>query len=131
MNIHLLNICWNQRYEAIDILGHEALYSDNGFVAVSGQINACHIYWLRGGLDDDPMTPAAVEDMPVHVNFCGCVLTDEDLGINHEVGYLKLGAEDIGYLGKEVTIQEFLLRNEDAGEEGSGRSRWEGFKWED
>lgn len=118
-------------YEMVDVLGHEALLSDIGFAAVNGEIGACKVYWLRGGLDDDPEMIAAVETKPVIVNFCGMILTDEDLGIDPETGYLPMRRDDFGWSGNYCTIDEFLLRHEnkeekavDPGDEKSGRYTW-------
>ena len=136
MNIKsLVKFVSGLEYPVMDICGHFVLHSEDGFLAVNGQIGNCRVYWLRGGYDDDPGRIAAIEDKPVCVNCCGMVLTDEGIGIPAEgpsAGYLNLTPEDWGFIGEEWTIEDYLLRDEKSGEHGSkgyGRTGW--YKWSD
>ena len=105
-------------YRVMDILGHTVLFSEDGFIAINGQIGNCRMYWLRGGYDNDPGQIAAVEDMFVYANRCGMILSDEDLGIPTEgptAGYLNLTPDDWGFSVEEWTINEYLSRRENFG----------------
>ena len=108
----LLKLINDLKYDAVEILGKTALYSDSDFALTGLMVGTgkLHVYKLRGGQYDDPFEPAAVETGIVAVNYCGCVLTDEDLGIDPKVGYLPLGEDDYGYTPDRMTIPEFLAR---------------------
>lgn len=116
----LLRLINNLKYDVVEILGKAALYSDSDFALTGLMVGTgrLHVYQLRGGLNDDPFEPAAVETGIVVVNYCGCVLTDEDLGIDPKVGYLPLGEDDYAHtpesLPPEMTIPEFLAREKAA-----------------
>ena len=108
----LLELINNLKYDVVEILGKTVLYSDSDFALTGLMLGTgkLHVYKLRGGQYDDPFEPAAVEDGVVVVNYCGCVLTDEDLGVDPNVGYLPLGEDDYTYTPDEMTIPEFLAR---------------------
>lgn len=106
----LVQLAALKEYRLMDICGHEVLFSEDGFVAVNGQIGNCRVYWLRGGYDNDPGQIGSIEDEPVVVNYCGMVLTDEELDLGPE-GYLGLEPEDWGFDEIELTIEEYLKRN--------------------
>lgn len=106
----LVQLAMLKEYRLMDICGHEVLFSEDGFVAVNGQIWNCRVYWLRGGYDNDPGQIGSIEDAPVVVNYCGMVLTDEELDLGPE-GYLGLEPEDWGFDEIELTIEEYLKRN--------------------
>lgn len=117
----LLQLAALKEYRLMDICGHEVLFSEDGFVAANGEIGNCRVYWLRGGYDDDPGMIAAVEKNPVVVNYCGMILTDEDMGIPAEgpsAGYLNLTPEDWGFDEIELTISRYLNRRK--GEKDAG-----------
>ena len=101
-----------KEYRLMDICGHEVLFSEDGFVAVNGQIGNCRVYWLRGGYDNDPGQIASVEDKPVAVNYCGMILTDEKLDLDPD-GYLGLEPEDWGFDEIELTVSGYLRRKID------------------
>lgn len=112
----LLKLINNLKYDVVEILGKTALYSDSDFALTGLMLGTgkLHVYKLRGGLNGDPFEPAAVETGVVVANYCGCVLTDGDLGIDPKVGYLPLGEDDYTYTPEsfppEMTIPEFLAR---------------------
>lgn len=108
----LLKLINNLKYDVVEILGKTALYSDSDFALTGLMLGTgkLHVYKLRGGLNGDPFEPASVEDGVVVANYCGCILTDEDLGIDPKIRYLPLGKDDYTYTPDEMTIPEFLAR---------------------
>lgn len=122
-------------YPVMDICGHTVLFSEDGFAAVNGQIGHCRVYWLRGGYDDDPGMICSIEDSLVVANYCGMVLSDEDLGTKN--GYLELQPSDWGFGEEEWTINDYLLRDENFGngpveEDETSDGRKSGrYKWGD
>lgn len=113
----LVQLAMLKEYRLMDICGHEVLFSEDGFVAANGQIGNCRVYWLRGGYDNDPGQIGSIEDEPVVVNYCGMVLTDEELDLDPD-GYLGLEPEDWGFDEIELTISRYLNRRK--GEKDAG-----------
>lgn len=113
----LVQLAALKEYRLMDIRGHEVLFSEDGFVAANGQIGNCRVYWLRGGYNNDPGQIGSIEDEPVVVNYCGMVLTDEELDLGPE-GYLGLESEDWGFDEIELTISRYLNRRK--GEKDAG-----------
>lgn len=113
-------------YPVMDICGHTVLFSEDGFAAVNGQIGHCRVYYLRGGKDDDPGMICSIEDSPVVVNYCGMVLSDEDLGLKY--GYLELEPSDWGFGEEEWTINDYLLRDENFGNGPTEEDEWNGTR---
>ena len=96
------------RYERADILGVDALYSED-WISPDKVPEGMYRYSLRGGREGDPGLPCAVEN-GVTVNFTGCLLTLEPLPIP-ESGALEIGGEDLGFRGEEITAAEFRWEN--------------------
>ena len=95
-------------YTHADILGVDALYSEK-WISPESVPEGMYRYSLRGGRDDDPGLPCAVET-GVTVNFAGCLLTMEPLPIP-ESGYLEFAEDDFGFQGEELTVAEFRKEN--------------------
>lgn len=113
----LIQLAALKEYRLMDICGHDVLFSEDGFVAANGEIGNCRVYWLRGGYDNDPGQIGSIEDEPVVVNYCGMVLTDEELDLGPE-GYLGLEPEDWGFDEIGMTVSRYLNRRK--GEKDAG-----------
>ena len=94
----------NETYAHADILGVDALYSDQ-WISPDNVPEGMYRYSLRGGRDNDPGLPCAVETGVV-VNFTGCLLTMEPLPIP-ESGALEFSEEDFGFQGEDITVSAF------------------------
>lgn len=101
-------------YEAVCVFDIPGLLSYEGFDIPEDLKGVLYRYWLRGGLDDDPGRPAAIEDKPVIVNYCGMVLLNEELDMPD--GYLPLGEDDFGYTGEQFTITDLIEYDKEGGE---------------
>lgn len=97
-----------EKYAHADILGVDALYSDQ-WISPDKVPEGMYRYSLRGGRNDDPGLPCSVEN-GVTVNFAGCLLTMEPLPIP-ESGALEFGEDDFGFQGEEITVAEFRREN--------------------
>lgn len=96
------------------VLGVPGLVSLEGFDIPEKYKDKAHQYWLRGGLDDDPGRPAAIENRPVVVNYCGVVLLTKELDMPD--GYLPLGEDDVGYTWEYNTVDDLFEVAEEGGE---------------
>jgi len=99
-----------EKFQEVEIFDIPALFS-NGRIAQDRVPDGMYRYDLRGGKDDDPGMPSAVE-LSVVVNHAGSIITTKPLSIP-ENGFLELtDDEGLNFVGGEVTISEFKKMNQ-------------------
>lgn len=96
-----------EQFEHIEINGKPALFTGNR-IAYTTVPNGFYPYELRGS-DNDPGEPTSLENR-VGVNFCGTVITAEEMKFPKNKNYLPI-KNKLNFLGDSMNLQEFAERH--------------------
>ena len=114
----------DKTFELVRIFGKDALLCTDRSVLLHAICDTRMTPWfnydLRGS-DNDPEMPATVELFPVHVNYCGAIITKEELifpknGDGSDC-YIELKSGDLQCCGAMVSAESFMKGNYDVWED--------------
>lgn len=96
-----------EQFEHIEINGKPALFTNNR-IAYTTVPKGFYPYELRGS-DNDPGEPVSLENR-VGVNFCGTVITAEEMKFSKNKEYLPI-KNKLNFLGDSMNLQEFAEKH--------------------
>ena len=96
-----------EQFEHIEINGKPALFTNNR-IAYTTVPKGFYPYELRGS-DNDPGEPTSLENR-VGVNFCGTIITAEEMKFPKNKEYLPI-KNKLNFLGDSMNLQEFAEKH--------------------
>ena len=92
-----------EQFEHIGLEGKPALFTNNR-IAYTTVPEGFYPYELRGS-DNDPGEPVSLENR-VAVNFCGTVITTEEMKFPKKKDYIPI-KDKLNFLGESMSLEEF------------------------